>query len=291
MSPGATRSGALPHTMRRFLLLLAAGLLALFGMGYWNATRDPLVRSTTVHAADWPKGERPLKLLLISDIHIAGPDMPPERAARLVRQLDALHPDLVLVAGDLISEKTLATRIYTVPEAVAPLKGFTAPLGVIVAMGNHDHWFDEAGFTREIPKAGLTLLRNAAVKRGPLVVGGVDDDFSHHADVPATFAAMNALDGPRIVVTHSPDIVPTLPAPVTAVFAGHTHCGQITWPVSHKPVSFVSRYGMRFNCGDVNDRVESGWMQRVLVTAGLGTSVIWLRYGAPPDAWLVTIGP
>jgi predicted MPP superfamily phosphohydrolase len=28
----------------------------------------------------------------------------------------------------------------------------------------------------------------------------------------------------------------------------------------------------------------------VFVTAGLGTSVIWLRYGAPPDAWLVTVG-
>jgi hypothetical protein len=263
----------------------------MFGMGYWNATRDPLVRATTLHTADWPQGEKPLKLLLISDIHVAGPDMPPERAARLVRQLDALHPDLVLVAGDLISEKSLATHVYTVPEAVAPLKAFTAPLGVIIVMGNHDHWFDEAGFAREIPKAGLTLLRNQAIKRGPLVVGGVDDDFSHHANVPATFAAMKGLEGPRILVTHSPDIVPSLPAPVAAVFAGHTHCGQITWPFSHEPVSSVSRYGMRFNCGDLTDTVEGGWMQRVLVTAGLGTSVIWLRYGAPPDAWLVTIGP
>lgn len=277
--------------MKRLLVLGLGLLIVLIGLGYRNATRDPLVRSTTVHTADWPKGEKPLKILLISDIHVAGPDMPPERAARLVRQLDALHPDLVLVAGDLISEKTLATHIYTVPEAIAPLKDFTAPLGVVVAMGNHDHWFDEAGFIREIPKAGLTLLRNQAVKRGPLVVGGVDDDFSHHADVPATFAAMQELEGPHIIVTHSPDIVPTLPAPVAAVFAGHTHCGQITWPFSRKPLSSVSRYGMRFNCGDMTDTVEGGWMQRVLVTAGLGTSVLWLRYGAPPDAWLVTIGP
>lgn len=275
--------------MKRFFLACALAALAFLfflGIGYHNATRDPVVREAHVTVSDWPADAAPMRVLLISDIHISGPDMPPERMERIARQLNDYKADLVLIAGDLISEKGTATRLYTAPEVVAPLKAFDAPMGVIIAMGNHDHWADEAGIAREIAKAGHTLLRNEAVKRGPLVVGGVDDDFSHHADVPRTFAAMATFEGPRVIVTHSPDIVPTLPSPVAAVFAGHTHCGQITWPFSGEPVSFVSRYGMRFNCGDITDKD-----QRIFVTAGLGTSVIWLRYGAPPDAWLVTLGP
>jgi uncharacterized protein len=86
-------------------------------------------------------------------------------------------------------------------------------------------------------------------------------------------------------VTHSPDVVPDLPLPVTAVFAGHTHCGQIAFPY-FGAITYVSRYGDRFACGDINDKG-----QRVFVGAGLGTSILPLRYGAPPDAWLVTLKP
>ncbi len=95
---------------------------------------------------------------------------------------------------------------------------------------------------------------------------------------------MDALpDGPRILVTHSPDIVPGLPQPVAAVFAGHTHCGQIALPLIGA-LSYASRYGDRFDCGDIDDRG-----QRLFVGAGLGTSILPLRFGAPPDVWLVTI--
>jgi uncharacterized protein len=260
--------------------------VAFIAVGYHNATRDPIVRTAAVHVANWPKGERPVRALLISDIHVAGPDMPPGRVAAIVRQFDAYQPDLVLIAGDLVSEKTLATRQYSAAEIVAPLTGFKARLGVVVVFGNHDHWSDPAGLRRAITNAKLTLLENEAIKRGPLVIGGVGDEFTQHADIPSTYRAMTALDGVPIILTHDPDIIPDLPSPVAAVFSGHTHCGQINRPWSGKPAMNVSHYDMRFQCGDILDRD-----QRIFVTAGLGTSVVWLRYGAPPDAWLVTIGP
>jgi uncharacterized protein len=269
-----------------FLVALALAFTALVARGYWNAMRDPIVRHANVHVADWPENAKPVKILLLSDIHISGPDMPPARVARIAGRLNNLKPDLIAIAGDLVSEKRLATQIYTVPEIIAPLKQFRAPLGVVVAMGNHDHWFAEDAFRNQIPQAGLTLLANQAVKRGPLVIGGVDDDFSGHADIEQTFAAMNRLDGPQIVLSHSPDIVPRLPRRVAVVLAGHTHCGQALLPISRAPIADVSRYGPRFRCGAIVDRG-----QRVIVAAGLGTSGIWLRYNAPPDVWLITLGP
>lgn len=153
-------------------MLLALLGVALLAKGYWNATRDPVVRTATVAVADWPVGQPPLKLLLLSDIHVAGPDMPPERLARIIVQLNRLRPDLVLIAGDLVSEKRSATHIYTAAEVVAPLGKLRAPLGVVVAPGNHDHWFKPDALRGELEQRGLRVLQNEAIKLGPLVVGG-----------------------------------------------------------------------------------------------------------------------
>lgn len=268
----------------RWLLLLALVGAALLAKGYWNATRDPVIRSATVAVADWPAGQPPLRVLLLSDIHVAGPDMPPERLTHIVAKLNALRPDLVLIAGDLVSEKRSATHIYTPAEVVAPLGDLRAPLGVVVAPGNHDHWFKPDALRGEMEKHGLRVLQNEAVKLGPLIIGGVDDDYSGHDDLPATLAEMDRL-GPAVplLLTHSPDIVPDLRRPVAAVFAGHTHCGQIRFPFIGA-ISYVSRYGDRFACGDMSD---AG--QRIFVGAGLGTSILPLRFNTPPDAWLVTL--
>lgn len=271
---------------RRWVALLALLGIALIGKGYWNATRDPVVRKATVAVAGWPEGQVPIKVLLLSDTHVAGPDMPPQRLARIVGELNALKPDLVLIAGDLVSEKRTATHIYTAAEIVAPLGKLKAPLGVVVSPGNHDHWFEPDALRGALERQGLRVLQNEAVKLGPLIVGGVDDDYSGHDDVPRTFAAMDRLGtGAPVILSHSPDIVPDLPRPVAAVFAGHTHCGQIRFPLVGA-ISYVSRYGDRFACGDIRDGT-----QRVFVGAGLGTSILPLRFNTPPDVWLVTLGP
>jgi len=52
-----------------------------------------------------------LRLLLISDIHVAGPDMRPSRFARIVEQANALRPDAVLIAGDLVGDKKCQIRL------------------------------------------------------------------------------------------------------------------------------------------------------------------------------------
>ncbi|MBB5687560.1 metallophosphoesterase [Sphingobium boeckii] len=269
---------------RLLLILILLVAVALPGWGYWQATRDPIVRTARIMLPDWPQDAPPLRAVLMSDLHVAGPDMPPERLARIVAQVNALKPDIVFIAGDMVSDKFLGMRRYRVDAAVAPLKGLRAPLGTIAVLGNHDHWRDTVAFRREVPKAGVTLLTNQAVRRGPLVIGGVDDRISRHADLAATWRAMDALNGPRVVLTHSPDIVPALPGPVGLVLAGHTHCGQIRLPFIGR-ITTASHYGERFACGVIRDH-----QQMVIVTAGLGTSIIPLRFGVPPDLWLIELG-
>lgn len=246
---------------------------------------DARIERTTVSLPGLPISSAPLRLVLISDIHVAGPDMPPSRLERIVAQVNALQPDIVLIAGDFVSEKRTATRIYTPEEIVAPLGGLVAPLGVIAVPGNHDHWFNMPGLSLELHRHNITLLSNEATQAGPLVIGGLDDDFTGRADIRTTLAAMAPLEGARIVLSHSPDPFPRLPNSVPLVLAGHTHCGQIAYPWGGAP-AHLSNYGDRYGCGRID---ENGKV--LIVGAGLGTSLIPLRLFTQPTVWLIELRP
>jgi predicted MPP superfamily phosphohydrolase len=272
-------------TFRRFFLFLLLIGFALVGWGYWTAIADPVVRETEVALADWPRGAPPVRAVLISDVHVAGPDMPPSRLARIVDQIRALRPDLVLIAGDLVSDKRLATRTYRLREAIAPLARLRPRLGTFAVLGNHDHWRNAAEARAALRTAGIVVLDNSAARAGALTVGGLDDAYTGHDDLSATLAAMRRAGAPMILLSHSPDPFPSVPGEVKLMLAGHTHCGQIRLPLIGA-VSTMSDHGERYACG----RIDEGG-RTLIVSAGLGTSIMPLRLGARPDLWLVTIGP
>jgi predicted MPP superfamily phosphohydrolase len=270
--------------VRLLLLAGAAGLLLLAWM-YETATRDPIVRRASLGMPDWPADAPPIRVALLSDIHVAGPDMPPERLARIVDQVNGLAPHIILLAGDFVSDKRVATKIFGASEGLAPMRGLKAPLGTWAVLGNHDHWRNAAESRRALRAANVRVLDNRAVSVGPLRLGGIDDDFTRNADVSGTVSAMRAGRGSRVLLTHSPDVAPRTPTDVSLILAGHTHCGQIRLPFIGA-VSYESNYGDRYSCGLVTEG-----RRRVLITAGIGTSVLPIRLGAPPDIWLLTLGP
>ncbi|WP_245843924.1 metallophosphoesterase [Sphingomonas spermidinifaciens] len=143
--------------MRKRLLsaALACAVLALImlAIAYRTALADPIVREARL--ALLPPGERPLRLVLLSDIHVAGPDMPPGRLARLVALVNAQRPDLVLIAGDFVSDKRVATRTYDFEMATRPLAGLRARLGTYAVLGNHDRWRNTAQAHAALAKAGI----------------------------------------------------------------------------------------------------------------------------------------
>ena len=264
------------------LILLIGALIA---WKTWQDTMgDPEVMRTTVVLDDMAPDAAPVTVALISDIHIAGPDMPPERLRRIVAQINALKPDAVMIAGDLVSEKSLATNVYEPKEIVAPLGELESPLGTFFVPGNHDHWFDLEGLTSQLTRRGVTILTNEAVEAGPLVIGGLDDDYTGRDDIPKTLAAMDELEGARIFLGHSPDSLPDLPQG-SLILAGHTHCGQIRLPLVGA-IATQSRYGTRFACGRTDDPNGTA-----IVGAGLGTSVLPIRFGTRPEIWLIRLRP
>lgn len=268
-----------------FACLFVAGL-ALMGYSFAEARRDPVVRRAAIALPDWPAGAAPVRAVLLSDVHIGTAAMDAARLDRIVGQVNALRPDIVLIAGDFIYGHAPDSASRLGEAMVAPLSRLRAPLGVVAALGNHDHWTGPAAVRDQLRRAGaIVVADNAAIARGPLALGLVGDDFTGRADLPATVVAMRRLAGARVILTHSPDIAPDLPDEVSLLLAGHTHCGQVVLPLLG-PVSEVSRFGPRYRCGV---RREGG--RTVVVTAGLGTSGGPFRLGAPPDLWLLEFGP
>jgi predicted MPP superfamily phosphohydrolase len=267
-------------TRRRVFLLLFLTMLAVLWQGYRNATRMPIVRRGEVVVNGWPAAKRPLRIVLISDIHVAGPETPPSRLARIVQQINDLKPDLVLIAGDMVSNRRLSTRRYSFAEAVAPFRKLNAPR--LAVLGNHDHWRNAAAARRALAAADVPLLDNRAVRFQGLTLVGLDDMYAG-APNPAVF--QRPLPEPVILLTHSAEIVRWLPPGRRLVLAGHTHCGQVVLPLIG-PLGSLKNGKHGIACGIIHRKGRD-----IVVTAGLGTSIVPLRYGAPPDLWLLTFRP
>jgi predicted MPP superfamily phosphohydrolase len=269
----------------RLLILVLVLALGLAGFGYWTATRDPVVREARVELRNWPKGQRPLRLLLLTDIHVQGPDMAPSRLLRIVEQANGLAPDIVLMAGDFIGDRELRTHSYSAQEMAAPLAALRAPMGRFAVLGNHDHWNNAPAVRDALTGAGIRVLVNEAVRVGPLALGGIDDDHTSRSDLGRTLVGMQMAGGVPVLLSHSPDPFPALPEDVPLMLAGHTHCGQIRLPWIG-PIATASRHGKRYACGRIDERGRT-----LIVSAGLGTSVLPFRIGAVPDMWLIELGP
>lgn len=271
----------------RWLLRLA--LLALISLfigvyGFTEARRDAVVHRTTIALPDWPAGAPPVTIALLSDVHIGNQTMDAPRLNRIVGQVNALKPDYVMIAGDLIAGGHKGSAATLGPAMIGPLSALTPRIGKVAVLGNHDHYTGAEIVRAQLRKAGFTVLDNQAASLGPLAIGGVGDQFSKHADVKSTIAALAPMPGAHVFLTHSPSIAPQLPAN-SLLLAGHTHCGQVV-PAFIGALFLSGRPDLHYFCGEVHQPGHT-----VVVTAGLGTSILPLRLGSPPDIWLIKLGP
>jgi uncharacterized protein len=268
------------------LLLLLA--IATTGRGFWNATRDPVIRTATLDLDSWPAGYPPLKVLLVSDIHVGNAGMTRSRLLKVVAQLNVVKPDVILLAGDFLIGESKEGAAENALE-LAPLAGLRATYGVYAVLGNHDHWTNPQAIKRSLNKAGVTVLENKAVQIGPITLVGIGDRFSGHDNLALSVLNAKKLGGIPVAFTHSPDLAPELPSGFRVLLAGHTHCGQMVAPL-FGPIIRYSRwqrlYNPKYRCGRIDEANRSSF-----VTAGVGSGAVPLRYGAMPDAWLVTLKP
>ena len=264
--------------MKRFTFLVAGLVLALGWAGWLGAIRDPAVVRYRVELAGL---QRPLRMVHLSDLHGSNWDMPQVRLNRIMDQVNALHPDLVVVTGDFH-----ASKIWDPPmrmdDAVQPLTRLKAPLGVWSVPGNHD---DPYWIRWVMRRFGLKLLAGDLVDLGPIQIVGSDDLIMGQRPVQGLrAAAARAQPGkPLVALVHEPRLWTMLPPNVDLLLAGHTHGGQIQifgWPQFKK---LDSQY--------LRGRFRNPGGQQMLVSAGIGTSIVPVRLGTQGEIVVVELVP
>ncbi len=243
----------------------------------------------------------PLLICVLADLHAGDPWMPLARVRRIVAAANALAPDLHVVLGDLPAHHRFVTERVPMAAVADALAGLRAPLGRYAVLGNHDWWDDRAGQPpRRGPPAirfllddvGVPVLANAArlLPHGDGVwLLGTDSTLAFGRrrpgadDLPAALAPLAGSDAPAILMAHEPDIFPRVPARVALTLSGHTHGGQVRL-LGHSAV-VPSRYGNRYAYGLVEEEGRC-----LVVSGGLGCSMVPVRLGVPPELTLIRLG-
>lgn len=301
--PADAEPAALPDPGRRRFMcnaaLGAAGIATVSSPTYATLIEPWAirVRRHTIPIRNLPPALEGLRIAQFSDPHM-GPRMPVsfiEQAAHLVADM---RPDLVLLTGDYIHDGTEEIELAaTVCEPMVAAAG----IGTVGVLGNHDWWGDGRAMSRALTGIGVRMIDNdrvwidaatrsltttpggeslAVVGLGDLTEDVIDTDHAFSNIEPAT---------PRIVLAHQPDTaelgrLTRSGAPrIDLMCSGHTHGGQVRIPFLGTPI-VPSRYGSKYAGGLVQ-----GPAFPVVVSRGIGMSLLPVRFGVPPEIVEITL--
>src|ERR1700676_2179211 len=296
---------------RRQFLRFIAGVGALgvstatYGVGVEPVLRLRVARYN-ITPPRWPSGFQ-LKIAAIADLHACDPWMSIDRIHGIVERTNALQADIIVLLGDYVAGHRHVTRLIPAGEWAPVLAGLTAPLGVHAILGNHDWWEDKTvqregqgptAARRALEAAGIPVYENDVVrltKSGrSFWLAGLGDQLAYMParrfrpvkrigvdDLTATLAKVTD-NAPVILLAHETHIAMRVPGRVSLQLCGHTHGGQ-TRLLGWLPV-VPSRYGGRFAYGHTRTNCD------VIVSSGLGCSIMPFRLGVPPEIVLVTLG-
>jgi len=293
---------------RQFLRWIAgAGAFGAFtgAYGAFETTWRPRLARYDLTPKGWPEGLE-LKIAALADIHACRPWMDPERIRSIVDMTNDLGADLIALLGDYVGGHRMVTGYVEPNEWAKELAGLHAPLGVHAILGNHEWWSDRkvqrvgAGSPESryaLEAVGIPVYENDVVrldKSGHAFwLAGLGDQLAFYPsrrlrpDHPvgvdhlgATLAKVTD-DAPIILLAHEPDIAVHVPPRVALTLSGHTHGGQVRL-LGWSPM-VPSRFGNRFAYGHVREPCD------LIVSGGLGCSIMPVRIGVPPEVVLVTL--
>ncbi|NNE21427.1 MAG: metallophosphoesterase [Rhizobiales bacterium] len=304
-------------TRRKFLKRLGQLFIGGIALGGYSVGIEPMrlrVQNYNLTPPRWPADLR-LKVAALADIHACRPWMSPERIRYIVEATNALEPDIIVLLGDYSTGHPWVTEYVHSKDWSKALTGLNAPLGTHAIMGNHDWWEDRAAQRRgagpvfghvALQRAGIPVYENHAArleKDGrPFWLAGLGDQLallpyrrygrSAWQGADDLYGTLNKItdDAPVILMAHEPDIFPRIPDRVSLTLAGHTHGGQVRM-FGYSPV-VPSRYRNRYAYGHIIEHdADMGLLPRhMVVSGGLGNSIMPVRLGVPPEIVVLNLG-
>ena len=274
---------------KKTLCVLAGIFLVLIVWTVWGNTA--LERNTyTIRSPELPDVFDGYRIAQVSDLHNAEFS---DGNQRLLDMLREAEPDMIAITGDLIDSRkaNIAVALAFAEEAVK-----IAPCYYV--SGNHEARVSEyQDLKTGLEAAGVTVLDDAQVKievsGESITVIGVNDP-SFHADYLTSDAAvmdrklseLSSEDaGFTILLSHRPELFDTYVAhDMDLVLTGHAHGGQFRLPLIGGLIAPNQGLFPKYD-----DGLYSGGNTNMIVSRGLGNSIIPFRFNNRPEVVLIEL--
>ncbi len=251
------------------LVVVAASFYGLF------EAANLRVEEVRIASARLPVGTPPLRIALVSDLHL-GLLRREESLAPVISRLRQLQPDLVVATGDIVD-----AQINHLEDLAGLWQSLDPPLGKFAVTGNHEFYAGLGQALDFLNRSGFTVLRNRSLAVGDsLRLVGVDDPAG---GVRADEADLLGERGARftVLLKHRPKLAEGSMGRFDLQLSGHTHRGQIF------PFNLLT--GLEFPLQDGLYSLAAG--QHLYTSRGTGTWGPPMRILSPPEVTLIEIVP
>lgn len=225
-----------------------------------------------------PKKLENFRIVHLSDIHHS-PFTNLEHITKTVEIANSLKPNMFILTGDYVSHET--EYIAPVAEVLGKLE---SEFGTFACLGNHDHWTDAEMVTRDFRAAGMNVLINEGfrfeARDASFWLCGVDDYMVGKTDLRAALRGSYP-DEMKLLLAHNPVIVRQAARyGVDLILSGHTHGGQVKLRDEEKRI--LPRRKLK---NGLHRRKDT----QIYITRGIGTVVLPVRFGCPPEISLLEL--
>lgn len=278
---------------RPLVLLLSIIVVFLIIWTIWGNTAL-MVNTTTISSSRIPASFSGFRIAHVSDLHNAEFG---ENNAKLLKLLSGSEPDIIVITGDLVDAQhtNITTALDFATEAIR-----IAPTYYVT--GNHEASLSQYSMLKAgLEAAGVVVLEDEAVQlecNGEVVtlIGLSDPNFTIRGDmfgeVPVMVSTkLKSLMGDEndytILLSHRPELFNSYVAcDVDLVFSGHAHGGQFRLPLIGGLIAPNQGLFPKYDAGIFLDQNT-----HIVVSRGLGNSVIPFRFNNRPEIVLVELNP
>ncbi|WP_231495854.1 metallophosphoesterase [Paucisalibacillus sp. EB02] len=213
-----------------------------------------------------------ISILQLTDVHnkVFG-----HHNKKLVAAVKESNADIVVLTGDLINRGTEDfTNMFSFVTEIVNVNQ-----NVFYVTGNHEMGNENVEvFLMGLHERGVTLLRNhntqITIGNSIINIVGIDNESTNHEDLGQAFDGVNK-DRFTILLSHSPSVVENYASiPADLILSGHTHGGQVRFPLIGAIVGPDNSYFPVLDKGVFEFEQE----QYLYIDSGLGTTGYPVRF-------------
>ena len=249
------------------------------------------------------------KIAVLSDIHI-GIFSNPHQLARLVKCLNRLDVDAVLILGDWLYQAT------TLDAHLSPFKTLNKPCYTVLSDADAQQVVDDAQNSEPasnmqlmniLPTFGIQLLPEQGLRIAGIKIIGIHNGST--MDLPRVIEQQRGAGQPLVIATHDIKQLEANPRTLsdanndTLVIAGQTHGGQVNIPIL-TPLMVRALTGNKLAAGlrrpdtakqsdnhpkAFNEDDKPSKRYQVWVNTGIGMTGLPFRFNCPPTIDVLTI--